>query len=173
MYATRNAPARLASDKQLAFINRLMSEKDTPAALERDLIAALHGDLLSSRDASRFIDALLACPRKRTEPKAPAVEVVEGFYSKGEGEDMSIAKVQRAVHGSGNLYAKRLKPSGGFEYEAGLIREIGRGAGWELLTHERAVAFGKLYGVCGVCGRTLTNEESIEAGIGPVCAGRL
>lgn len=28
-------------------------------------------------------------------------------------------------------------------------------------------------GSCGVCGRTLTNPESIESGIGPYCAGRI
>ena len=37
-------------------------------------------------------------------------------------------------------------------------------------------ASSKLYGielgVCGVCGRTLTNDESRAAGIGPVCAAK-
>jgi hypothetical protein len=28
-------------------------------------------------------------------------------------------------------------------------------------------------GKCGVCGRPLTTPESVESGIGPVCAGRL
>jgi len=28
-------------------------------------------------------------------------------------------------------------------------------------------------GICSMCGRTLTNPESIERGIGPVCAGRV
>lgn len=32
--------------------------------------------------------------------------------------------------------------------------------------------YGRELGVCGVCGRTLTNAESRAAGIGPVCAGR-
>ena len=33
-----------------------------------------------------------------------------------------------------------------------------------------AVAYGKETGVCCVCNATLTNKESIEAGIGPICA---
>jgi hypothetical protein len=33
--------------------------------------------------------------------------------------------------------------------------------------------FGKLYGVCCVCARVLTDEKSIAAGIGPVCASKL
>lgn len=32
------------------------------------------------------------------------------------------------------------------------------------------IAHGKLTGICGCCGRTLTDPDSIEAGIGPVCA---
>lgn len=43
----------------------------------------------------------------------------------------------------------------------------------ERLTLEQAQEFGRLYGVCGICGATLTDETSIAAGIGPVCAGRL
>ena len=35
-----------------------------------------------------------------------------------------------------------------------------------------AVKYGRLSGLCCSCGRDLTNEGSIEAGIGPVCAGR-
>ena len=33
-----------------------------------------------------------------------------------------------------------------------------------------AVAHGKKYGRCSACGRELTDEDSIDAGIGPVCA---
>lgn len=35
-----------------------------------------------------------------------------------------------------------------------------------------AIAFGRETGTCCCCGRTLTNPESIEAGIGPICATR-
>jgi hypothetical protein len=37
---------------------------------------------------------------------------------------------------------------------------------------EAAKAYGREIGVCGVCNRTLTNPDSISAGIGPVCAGK-
>ena len=32
------------------------------------------------------------------------------------------------------------------------------------------VAYGKLTGTCGYCGRVLEDEESVERGIGPICA---
>lgn len=35
-----------------------------------------------------------------------------------------------------------------------------------------AIAYGKRYGKCSVCARTLTDEQSIDRGIGPVCAQR-
>lgn len=36
-----------------------------------------------------------------------------------------------------------------------------------------AEAFGRKVGICGVCGRTLLNHESIRIGIGPICRARM
>lgn len=36
---------------------------------------------------------------------------------------------------------------------------------------ESMKAYGRRTGTCCMCGRELTNKESIEAGIGPICAG--
>lgn len=107
----------------------------------------------------------------------------DGMYKIADG---TIFKVQRAVHGSGHLYAKRLvvdseavRDAVGnvvtpaevhFEYAPGAIRNL---TAQDRLTLEEAKKFGALYGTCCVCGRTLTRESSIAAGIGPVCAGRL
>lgn len=35
-----------------------------------------------------------------------------------------------------------------------------------------AIAYGKEYGICSVCGRELSDPESVAAGIGPVCASK-
>lgn len=118
---------------------------------------------------------------KRTGTKHAATEPPEGIHLL----DGVIYKVQVAVHGSGQLYAKVLtEPSYGTDYQAGVydskwtFEYLGRkGAFWKLsestlMTLEQAKEFGKLYGMCCVCGATLTDERSIEAGIGPVCAGR-
>jgi len=35
------------------------------------------------------------------------------------------------------------------------------------------VAYGKLTGTCGKCGRILEDEESVAAGIGPICAQKM
>jgi hypothetical protein len=93
----------------------------------------------------------------------------EGMY---RTEDGTIYKVQVAHHGTGKLYAKKLVQEGDawrFEYERGAIYRL---TASDKMTLEEAKAFGALYGTCCVCGRTLTDEESIAAGIGPVCAGK-
>ena len=38
---------------------------------------------------------------------------------------------------------------------------------------EASMRYGRELGHCGVCGRTLTDPNSIALGIGPVCAGRM
>jgi hypothetical protein len=37
---------------------------------------------------------------------------------------------------------------------------------------ESAIAYGKRTGICACCGRELTDPESIERGIGPICAAK-
>jgi hypothetical protein len=108
-------------------------------------------------------------------------DLIAGMYRLDE----TIYKVQVAVHGSGHPYAKRLVVdselvhSGDdgdvyahhvrFEYERGAIREL---RPEHRMTLDEAKEFGALYGTCCVCGRTLTDEQSIENGIGPICAGK-
>lgn len=43
----------------------------------------------------------------------------------------------------------------------------------EVGAREASLRYGRELGHCGVCGRELTNEDSRELGIGPVCAGKL
>lgn len=89
-------------------------------------------------------------------------------------------KVQLNQSGT-RRYAKRLHvvqelvegtiqvTSATWEFEPGLMSKIRPS---HILTEEQAAEFGKLYGWCCICGRRLTNEESIARGIGPVCAGK-
>ena len=92
----------------------------------------------------------------------PVTRAEEGMYIM----DGRIFKIQRAIHGSGYLYAKELV-AGGFVYTSGMVRKLNSS---HRMTLDQAKRYGALYGVCCVCGIALTNEKSIEAGIGPVCA---
>lgn len=88
-----------------------------------------------------------------------------------------VYKVVVAVHGSGRKYARRLDSEGKWVRTPGLSQLRPE----HKMTLKEALATAKrhglnvqsqLYGRCFVCGRTLTDDESIENGIGPVCAGK-
>jgi hypothetical protein len=145
-----------ASDKQVAFLHTLISERVFEGAVDFAT--------LTSAEASSLITELLNSPRK----SGAVVERVseEGMYRNAEGD---IFKVQRSRE-SGNLYAKRLDLIEGFIYEAGAIRNLKPS---DRMTLDDAKAFGVQYGICCVCGALLTNEVSVAEGIGPVCGGRV
>jgi hypothetical protein len=119
------------------------------------------------KDARDTIRAELREAR-RAHRVAGRTEVTEGMWIVGEiieGMTPEIYKVQIAHHGSGRPYAKRLYADG-FDYDRGGIRRIAE-AGRKMTLDEA-----KSYGVCCRCGAVLTDERSIEAGIGPVCASK-
>jgi hypothetical protein len=119
-------------------------------------------------------------------PAAPApttgealAEVTEGLYATPNG---LIFKVQVAHHGSGQLYAKQLveleeprlvrgkTATHGFVYVPGAIKRLR--PEWKM-SLEDAMAWGKLYGSCCRCGIILTEDSSIERGLGRICYGKL
>ncbi len=141
---------------------------------------------LTAGQAKGVLNCMLAEARRNTTPKATPVAAAklvleDGMYKLGE----TIYKVQHAVHGTGNQYAKELvsvehtspdrdhvgvEMKWEFAYAPGAISKLSPA---NRMTLEEAKAFGALYGTCCVCGATLTDEKSIAAGIGPVCAGRV
>lgn len=174
--------SNLPSEKQIAFLKKLYD------GLKPALPALELPTPKTKKEASAIIDAFLSMkknlvvPDTTPEPK-PAPErrpdPPEGFHR----VDGVIYKVQKNRAGS-HLYAKRLEhPSFGVNYQTGEVsgdwsfeyvgRQPFRSLSAEtLLTLEQAKEFGHLYGVCGCCGARLTDEHSIDAGIGPVCAKR-
>ena len=146
---------RMANEQQLGFIRSLVARKGTDQ-VKLDRLNELTWD-----QASLTIETLKGlpdAPREQALGLEPAIYLVDG----------AVYKVQRAVHGSGRLYAKRLNPeTAQFVYEAGAIHKI---RPEHRMTLEQAKEFGAIYGICCSCGATLTDEKSIEAGIGPWCA---
>lgn len=122
----------------------------------------------SVASASRLIDTIKAERPvvRQIKTPTPSAYIEDGIYFK----DGVVYKVIHAVHGSGKQYAKALNTdSGRFEYAAGAIRNLTPA---HRMTREQASEFGHLYGICCACGATLTDETSIELGIGPVCGKR-
>lgn len=115
--------------------------------------------------------------------------LVDGMY-RGPQPNNHIYKVYHTVHGANQQVAKRLVIKDGPLHISSQLDEYkvtdhvtvsfkyeGKAPLRFLKPHMRlsiqeAMEFGKLYGMCVVCGRTLTNELSIELGIGPVCGER-
>lgn len=96
-------------------------------------------------------------------PKAPAV--TPGFYAHAE----TVAEVVKSA--AGRMYAKVLNRSTWrFDYAPGVVTHL---KPQDRLTLSQAAAMGKEWHHCGICGRELTNDDSIDRGIGPICARRL
>lgn len=148
-------------------------------------------------DVSKFIDLLKSCPRvpkqdtftglRGNHPMAQQ-PLEDGMY-RGPKPNEHIYKVYHTVHGANQQVAKRLMVKnmvetsnftfGQQEVHSAVVsfKYEGKAPLYFLkpsmrLTIEEAQAFGKLYGVCCLCGRTLTNELSIHLGIGPICGRR-
>lgn len=159
-----------ATPKQIAFLKKLAAERPMWRNVEN-----MHDDVierLDKKSISAMIDLALAIPKEATTTK-PASIASEGMYR--NPDTGAIYKVQRAVHGSGRNYAKELlelpvrdgKKTHEFVIARGMVYKLK--PEWKM-TLEEAKVWGALYGSCCVCGRTLTCEDSIELGIGPVCA---
>ena len=158
---------RPVTAKQVAFIKRLVDERDVTAILPQVEAArdAVMAQRFSTRQASALIDALLVQPRAAREPGEQAV-FEEGFYSR-DGETYKVV----ASQSTGHLYAKRLvlEADGGMEwvYAPGVVPTL---TAAHRITAEQAAHLGQITGRCVFCSRTLTDERSIAVGYGPVCA---
>lgn len=169
-----------ATERQMAFIADLLRAIDPDNAAE-DMLAIEQADSpLTKAGASREIERLIGeRDRVRKVAKAErqqaqqaeqgtpsATDLSEGFYRAGNGD---IYQVFQARHGS-HLLAKVLdQETGKFEY-AGAAKRFVKAD--QRMTLEEAQEYGKQTGICMVCSRRLTAPESVEAGIGPVCARR-
>lgn len=101
--------------------------------------------------------------RENPEPEA-------GMYRLEDGTIVRVYLGQK----SGRMLAKQLVSDGDhheYEYMGAARRFITTETA--KLTLEEAKEFGRMTGHCCVCARRLDVPESVEAGIGPVCASRL
>lgn len=167
--------ARLASDKQMGFLKRLIAERDyfslVPA--DRTKVDFVNGGgVPTAKGASALIDVLTgtAYAPKAQQPVEAPLEL--GMYRKADG---TLYRVYPGRE-SGRLLAKRLilpevaGDKATFEY-AGLASRFVSAD--ERMTLDEAKAFGHQFGICCVCGALLTDPESVERGIGPVCGSRI
>lgn len=154
-----------ATEKQVAFVRRLVEQKGADAP---------DYDALTKSQASAMIDDLLKRRDDQATPKqAPANDAVPAGHYAVTGDDgtTDFYRVDRPTKGkwAGWTFVK-LQVSDDYRRvpqanTAAVLKKI-EDAG----PREAAIRYGHELGKCAVCNRTLTNNDSIEAGIGPVCA---
>jgi hypothetical protein len=179
MPATSTHTQYPASDKQRGFARRLADERPQwHDSLQGDLyerafdLIADPSKFVSSTEASRVIDALLALPR----PPAPGQATEPGVYVLPDG---TIVKLQ-ANKAKTSVYSLRWVEitgdrvvddsgewvKGDWTYDPDLKAQVHPD---QRMTLEAAKAFILRYGRCVRCSRRLKAAESVERGIGPVC----
>jgi hypothetical protein len=162
----------MATERQIAFIEKLRDERDLSAFSEdfrARLSDSVHLYKYDNKDISNLITDLLNSPMKTVAGATPITE--PGMYAK---EKAGIFRV-RISKTSGKPYAMRmiLDPDADkarFEYEAGAIRYL---TAENRMSLEDAKKFGLETGFCCVCGAFLTDPKSVAVGIGPVCAKKV
>jgi hypothetical protein len=96
----------------------------------------------------------------------PVEKLDEGYYTL-KGEYLKVMWNRARTR----LYARVLNTATKhWEYAKGAVYELGPE---HRLTPADAKKFGDVYHWCFKCGTELTKPESIERGVGPVCAGKL
>lgn len=141
---------------------------------------AKHGKLSDKQIASAQSMRSKVEAREATRtPRTTAPVVGQGIYIVTTDDGEVVYRVEPSKS-SGNLYAKRLvegvsESDWGWAYERGGIytvsQAVANGTGRQLSETE-ASAYGKRTGRCICCGALLTNDLSIDLGIGPVCRKR-
>jgi len=181
MLPANHQPAPM-TEKQTAFIDTLLNilAKKIADAPERTTIVqealAVHDTVkilinqsgVSKLQASRAIEMLLHWNKSSFAPR-PVPVVREkapiGVYKRGDD-------IYRVIKGrqSANTYAQKLgvdyNGAPTWIYEGGMVFEL---KVEELISPEVAAQMGRSVGYCVICGRFLTDAESVAKGIGPVC----
>ncbi|AYP70034.1 hypothetical protein I5G62_gp48 [Mycobacterium phage CRB2] len=139
---------------------------------------------LSKAGASKLIDWLMDRDQgeRKAQPAAsgdvPSAEVVPAGRYAIETEDgatngLAFYKVDRPTEGrwAGRVFVKLMvsdeEQRMSWAASKSILAKIA-----EVGAAEASARYGHEIGECGVCGRTLTNDESRERGIGPICAAK-
>lgn len=171
------------TQKQIDFINVLTAEKDLSLESDgvegspstRSTVARVVLDMLrtaytegtaTAKAASAAIDLLLKAPRV-TAPEETA-DIEAGVYvSEESGFHIRVYFGQE----SGRMLAKQVSFNEGtvsYAYLGAASKHVT--ADYRRCTLEEVGLLGQFSGTCAHCGRRLDDPESVDRGIGPVCA---
>lgn len=167
----------LATEKQIDFCLSLFARKVMPEGKEplpRDVLETLprRGD----GSIGNIIDAMMKQPDRPGASLKPTdlPDVPAGRYAIEVDGTLKFYVVDRPTEGrwAGYTFLKVQASDETHDIRNASVRKA-------ILTNiardpqGAMLRYGKEIGKCGHCGRTLTNEESRAAGIGPICAGKM
>jgi hypothetical protein len=168
--------ARPATPAQLSFITDLARKHVVnPAHLGR-LNEKIAAGQLERSVASETIDWLKRQPVRTAAPavSAPAPSVPAGRYALEVDGGVKFYLVDRPTEGrwAGRTFVSVQASDDKYpvrnpESRNDILAAIA------VNPKEAMLRYGRELGHCGHCGRTLTNDESRERGIGPVCAAKM
>lgn len=153
------------SEKQVAFLHTLT----TPEKVAEILAAGY-----SRKTISPVIDKLVAERKIAQQAEwAAKPKAQPGYYTLADKvyEVVPTKDGQRVYAMELVIYtdAKGAK-RGRWEYRKGVANDL---ACIRPMSKEQAAKLGHLHGVCVICGATLTDPKSVEAGVGPICLEKL
>jgi hypothetical protein len=165
----------LATDKQKAFIKSLAGDYAGSGSRYEQVVADTTTDeivdQMDKQAASQMITWLLnnKPAKPRTTPAPTAIPA--GRYALEFDEGVRFFLVDKPTQGKWAGYTFVNEQSGDNripvkdrDYRTMIIHRI------EEDPKGAAIRYGRELGVCSICGHTLTDPDSIENGIGPVCA---
>lgn len=188
-------PANAASDKQVSFYSELYDENvelwtqvsETPEKIRQHLTDVKPRVIeqfsnKTKRDASNDIDFMMQANRalkvqiaekRAADPQAKAEdEALMGFHRVGD-EQTVLRLVKKTQKGFVVGYDVYLRPEGREIVYLGKKGLKGLSEQTKMTADERGALIKLLgFSYCLDCGRELTDPESIERGIGPICASK-
>lgn len=169
-----------ATDRQVAYIVDLAEKVHLPQDTQQRLQDAL--PTMDRETASKTIDWLKQCltrwnlwlaetNRQKAGQGKPdycpdPIRVTGPGYFRHEG---TIYKVLPSRANPERLYAKELVVEGCWVMARGMVYRLTEE---DRMPTEAIAEYGRVTGHCLLCGRLLTDPESIDRGVGPVCAKR-
>lgn len=166
--------------KQDSFAQSLQASLNQYGAWTPNQLAAVERSL--ARIAERRAERAKAEAAVATDPNALDLSgIPSGMYAVPGGETRLKLRINHVTKGKwlgfifvddGAEYGARQKygmQKPGGKYVGKLVEQLRTIAANPM---EASAAYGRLVGVCGICGRKLEDEQSVAFGIGPICRAK-
>src|SRR6185312_7786563 len=183
-------PADPATESQINYARSLMARRNSSTVQDMVRIVELqivngkitHGTISSAINVLKNLPVVETIAARDREARTGIQEIInkipEGYYAiktadSIDGTRWMFYKVDKPTSGrwKGFIFIKvqagdEYHPIKNPQYKHNILRAIA------MNPRQAAIDYGNKIGRCAICNRTLTDADSIGAGIGPICAKR-